>query len=110
MRRFTAQGANEGFTCLYCGREVPPLMNGGCRNHCPYCLFSQHVDHFPGDRANPCRGLLEPVGVEYSGKKGWIVVSRCQSCGEARRNRAALDDPACPDDIELIIQLSGRPV
>ncbi len=109
MRRFTVQGKNTGFVCVYCGREVPPLTNGSCRNHCPFCLRSLHVDVNPGDRASDCGGVLEPMSVDYSGKKGWIIVSRCDRCGATRRNRAALDDPAAPDDYDLLIALSGSP-
>ena len=79
MRRFIAQGTNQAFTCTHCGKDVPALDNGSYRNHCPYCLYSLHVDINPGDRANPCLGLLEPIGVDYSGKKGWIILHRCQS-------------------------------
>ena len=105
MRRFTAQGTNNGFVCAHCGAEVPPLQNGSYRNHCPYCLHSLHVDVFPGDRANDCGGLLEPVGAEYRGKKGWVVVHRCRRCGEVRRNKAALED-AAPDDFERLVALT----
>jgi hypothetical protein len=110
MRRFTVTGRNTGFTCANCGTVVPPLAAGGCRNHCPHCLYSLHVDINPGDRANPCQGALEPIGVIQSGKKGWIIVSRCQRCGEIRRNRAALDDPVFPDDFDALLALAGRPV
>lgn len=109
-RRFTVAGTNVGFECAHCGRAVPPLANGSIRNHCPHCLWSLHVDVFPGDRASDCRGPLEPVGVEHSGKKGWTVVHRCRSCGEVRRNKAALDDPTAPDDYELVVALSRRPL
>jgi hypothetical protein len=108
VRRFTAQGTNQGFTCSYCGLEVPPLANGSYRNHCPRCLYSLHVDVFPGDRAAACGGLLEPVGVDYSGKKGWVIVHRCRSCGALRRNRAALDDAVMPDAYERLVDLSQR--
>ncbi|MEX2541548.1 MAG: RNHCP domain-containing protein [Trueperaceae bacterium] len=110
MKRFTAVGRNTGFTCSQCGREVPPLAGGGCRNHCPFCLYSRHVDLLPGDRANECGGVLEPVGVVPDSRKGYVIVHRCLSCGELRRNRAALDDPACPDDFESLLALAGRPV
>lgn len=110
MKRFTAVGRNTGFTCSQCGHEVPPLAAGGCRNHCPFCLFSLHVDVLPGDRASECGGVLEPVGVVPDAKKGYIVVHRCRNCGELRRNRAALDDPDCPDDFERLVELSRRPV
>lgn len=105
MRRFTAQGTNTGFVCANCDRTVPPLQNGSYRNHCPFCLYSLHVDVFPGDRANECHGLLEPVGAEHSGKKGWVIISRCARCGDLRRNKAALDD-AVPDDFERLIALT----
>lgn len=105
MRRFTAQGTNTGFACAHCGADVPPLQNGSYRNHCPFCLHSLHVDIFPGDRANDCGGLLEPVGADYSGKKGWVIVHRCLRCGEVRRNKAALDD-ATPDAFEKLVALT----
>lgn len=107
-RSFIAQGTNEGFRCAHCGRDVPALANGSYRNHCPYCLYSLHVDINPGDRANDCRGLLEPIGVVHSSKKGWSILHRCQKCGYEGRNKAALDDPIAPDDYDLIIRLSLR--
>lgn len=106
MRRFIGQGKNTGFCCAHCGREVPPLANGSYRNHCPYCLYSVHVDINPGDRASDCGGLLAPVAVDYSGKKGWVIVHRCQECGAERRNKAALADPLEPDNYDLLIELS----
>lgn len=108
MRRFIAQSRNVGFCCLNCGAEVPPLTSGSCRNHCPHCLYSLHLDVNPGDRASDCRGLLEPVAVSYSGKKGWIIHHRCRRCGALRRNKAALED-AVPDNYQLIIALARRP-
>ncbi len=108
MRRFVAIGTNQGFACAHCGAEVPPLANGSYRNHCPACLHSLHVDVNPGDRASDCGGLLVPVGVEQSGKKGWVIVHRCERCGAVRRNKAALDDPVHPDDLEVLAALSAR--
>ena len=109
MKRFTVQGTNQGFSCVQCGTDVPALANGSVRNHCPVCLHSLHVDVFPGDRAADCGGVLEPVAVEHSGKKGWVIVHRCRTCALERRNKAALDDPVAPDDFDRIVQLSlGR--
>lgn len=108
MRRFQAIGTNQGFRCVVCGADVPALENGSYRNHCPHCLHSRHVDVNPGDRANPCQGTLVPIGVEHSGKKGWVVVHRCDRCGEVRRNRAALDDPTCPDDFDALLALAAH--
>lgn len=108
MRRFIGQGKNTAFTCVNCHQHVPPLASGSYRNHCPYCLHSLHVDINPGDRASDCGGMLEPIGVDYSGKKGWVIISRCRACGEEKRNKAALDDPVAPDDYDLVVQLSRR--
>ncbi len=110
MRRFTVQGRNTPFVCANCGQLVQPLRQGGLRNHCPACLHSLHLDINPGDRASDCGGLLEPVGVSHSGSKGWMIISRCRKCGEVKRNRAALDDPEQPDDYDLIVELSSRPM
>lgn len=106
VKRFVGQGANQSFACVECGAEVPALASGGYRNHCPRCLHSLHVDVNPGDRASDCGGVLEPVAVESSGKKGWVIVHRCRSCGAVRRNRAAIDDPLAPDDFDAIIALT----
>jgi RNHCP domain len=107
VKRFIAQGTNNAFVCAHCGVDVPPLDNGSYRNHCPYCLYSLHVDINPGDRGSECKGILEPVGVDYNAKKGWVILHHCQSCGEIRRNKAALDD-SVSDDYELIVSLSKK--
>lgn len=98
---------NESFACEHCGASVP-LAQKTCRNHCPHCLHSKHVDHFPGDRANPCQGLLKPVGYELSGKKGLVLLFRCQRCGETGRNIALPDDPLAPDNYDAILALTPR--
>lgn len=107
-RRFTVQGTNNAFACAHCGAAVRPLQNGSVRNHCPACLHSLHVDVLPGDRASDCHGVMEPVGVEQSGKKGWVIVHRCRRCGLSGRNKAALDDPEQPDRWEALVALSSR--
>jgi hypothetical protein len=107
VKRFVGQGANQPFTCAECGAEVQPLAAGGYRNHCPSCLCSLHVDVNPGDRANDCGGVMEPVGAELTGKKGWVIVHRCRRCGEVRRNKAALDDPRQPDDVAVLARVAS---
>jgi hypothetical protein len=47
-----------------------------------------------------------PIGVEHSGKKGWVILFRCERCGAGRRNKAALGDPVAPDDFALPVALS----
>ncbi|EYB68227.1 hypothetical protein DEIPH_ctg025orf0073 [Deinococcus phoenicis] len=107
-RRFTVQGTNNAFICAHCGASVQPLQNGSVRNHCPECLHSLHVDVQPGDRASDCHGVMVPVGVEQSGKKGWVILYRCQKCGFTGRNKAALDDPVQPDSWDALVALSSR--
>ena len=71
---------NTGFICQHCGKEVLPLTDGSYRNHCPFCLYSLHVDITPGDRA---------------------CIHRCQKCGFERNNKIN-EDPRQPDDINAI--------
>jgi predicted RNA-binding Zn-ribbon protein involved in translation (DUF1610 family) len=103
--RFTHN--NDAFACEACGAQVPP-RKGGCRNHCPYCLVSKHVDVFPGDRANPCQGLMDAVGYETDGKKGLVLLFKCRRCGEATRTVAAHEDQTAPDDYARILKLSNK--
>jgi len=103
-KRFTKN--DSGFICRHCGREVKPLGYSS-RNHCPFCLWSLHVDINPGDRACECGGEMEPVRAEPDPKKGYVIIHRCTKCGEIRRNRAAHDAPVQPDNIKLIIKLTA---
>ncbi len=83
---------NTGFKCEQCGFQVTPHPAGSCRNHCPVCLYSKHLDGtIPGDRLNVCGGLMVPVEVVTQGDKV-IIVHRCNSCGWKRKNKSAPDD------------------
>lgn len=83
----------EPFTCEHCGASVTPLRHGTYRNHCPQCLWSKHVDdEGPGDRASLCKGMMEPVGLDQTGKKGWMAIHRCLKCGKKIPNKLAEDD------------------
>lgn len=95
---------NTAFVCAHCRKAVVPVTNGGYRNHCPHCLFSLHVDNAPGDRACGCMGLMKPIDVVFSSKKGYQLVHRCQSCGAVKTNRVAADTDM-PDDLRLIARL-----
>ena len=103
QKRFTKNDAS--FICIHCGKEVKPLGYTS-RNHCPFCLWSRHVDILPGDRANPCGGELRPIRTEPDPKKGYVIIHRCEKCGEIRRNRAAHEAKVQPDNLSLIIRLS----
>ena len=100
---------DSGFICQNCGTEVEPLGSSS-RNHCPFCLCSIHIDIMPGDRANTCLGILDPIKVELNPKKGYVIVHRCRKCGEIKRNRAAYDARVQPDDMDFLIKLTAAEV
>jgi len=85
-RRFARN--TEDFTCAHCGASV---HGTGYTNHCPQCLWSMHVDVFPGDRAETCHGLMEPVSAAYE-RDELVLTHRCTRCGTVKRNRTAPDD------------------
>lgn len=97
---------NEAFNCQHCGRDVP-IASKTCRNHCPFCLYSKHVDRSPGDRQNQCQGLLKPVAYHHHSKKGLMIDFKCLRCGEESRNIANLDDSIQGDSYDSILALGG---
>jgi len=96
----------ETFICRRCGMTVaPPGTGGNHRNHCPYCLWSLHVDLKKGDRRSGCRGLMEPISVWVKASKEWSVIHRCQNCGFIRTNRIAADD-----NERILFRLAAQPI
>ena len=81
------------FTCKNCHKKVffeaPGTKN---RNHCPYCLYSLHVDNHSGDRESACGGLMEPIGKIFKLDEEEVLVHECLECGKIRKNRVAGDD------------------
>ena len=90
---------NEDFACENCG-EFVKKSDYTARDHCPVCLYSKHLDINPGDRANMCKGLMEPIGVEKF-KDTFKIIYKCQKCGENHKNIVLRDD-----NMEEIINLS----
>jgi hypothetical protein len=35
---------------------------------------------------------MKPSAIDQDGKKGWMIVHRCEKCGKTIRNKAAPDD------------------
>ena len=99
MKKFFVN--NEGFICENCGRKVEK-SDYTSRDHCPFCLYSKHVDINPGDRLNTCRGMLKPVGIEKY-KDTFKIIYKCEKCGQLHKNIIHNDD-----DMDLIIQLSSN--
>ena len=87
----------EDFICARCGVAV---TGDGYTNHCPACLFSRHVDVFPGDRAASCGGLMEPVSSRMKNGEERIL-HRCVVCGHERENR--VDDG---DDRNVLLRMA----
>ena len=79
------------FICKHCGKRVEKLGYTS-RDHCNNCLYSLHVDITPGDRENECRGLLIPINVIETSKKGQVIIYKCDKCGSEVRNIVAKDD------------------
>ena len=101
------------FTCGHCGGFVSAMheLSGvNNRNHCPYCLWSRHLDLYSaGDRLSACKAGMQPVGLTM--KRGWnkyassprgelMLVHECVECGSVSINRIAGDD-----DPEAILQV-----
>ena len=72
------------------------------RNHCPYCLWSSHLDLFAaGDRLSACKARMRPIGLSM--KKGrnkyqcqargeLMLIHECMECRALSINRIAADD------------------
>ncbi len=90
---------DENFICENCNRSVKKLKYTA-RDHCPYCLYSKHVDINPGDRLNTCKGMLKPVKIEKF-KNTYKIIYKCEKCKGLHKNIMANDD-----DMDLIIELS----
>ena len=94
------------FECGQCRLRVsaePRLSGVQNRNHCPYCLWSKHVDlREAGDRLCACKGLMRPVGLALkrtkkkyaaAGARGELLLAhQCAACGAVSLNRVAADD------------------
>jgi len=94
------------FVCRYCGRTVSTKAPGTShRNHCPWCLWSVHLDKRAGDRLSSCNGIMEPIAVSVRLRGEWMLVHRCNECGILKANRIAGDD----NELALL-SLAVRPV
>ncbi len=82
------QKNKEDFVCQNCGFKV---KGTGYTNHCPNCLWSKHVDLYPGDRKNNCGGLMKPVKIEVK-NDNYLIIHQCLKCLEIKKNQASKDD------------------
>ena len=89
---------DEEFVCEKCKKKVNKL-NYTARDHCPFCLYSKHVDILPGDRKNKCGGLLVPIDIEKF-KNSYKIIYKCEKCNILHKNIIAKDD-----DFDEILQI-----
>ena len=99
MKKFNM--LDEEFICEHCNKKVEKL-NYTARDHCPFCLYSKHVDINPGDRKNDCQGLLKPIDIEKF-KKTYKIIYKCQKCGKTHKNIIASDD-----NFDAILKVSSK--
>jgi RNHCP domain len=93
------------FRCAHCHALVScahVLSAVNNRNHCPYCLWSCHLDLYAaGDRLSACKGPMRPIGLTM--KKGrnkyqreargeLMLIHECIECKTLSINRIAADD------------------
>ena len=93
------------FRCAHCHAIVScaHMLSGvNNRNHCPYCLWSCHLDlYIAGDRLSACKALMKPLGLTM--KKGrnkyqrdargeLMLIHECVECKILSINRIAADD------------------
>ena len=99
------RSGEESFKCRHCRRFIGPLLYGGHhRNHCPFCLYSRHVDNTIGDRLSECGSRMQPIGCFQRPNGEYVLVHRCLGCELERFNRIAADD-----DFELVLSLPVLP-
>jgi DNA-directed RNA polymerase subunit RPC12/RpoP len=82
---------NEDFTCIECWKEIKKAEKT-CRNHCPFCFTSLHVDwDIPGDRSTECHWKMYPTAYEM---KNWDyrILFTCTKCWKNHWNKRATDD------------------
>ena len=105
------------FKCGYCGNLVSSMhMLSGVnnRNHCPYCLWSCHLDLYSaGDRLSACKGQMKPIGLTMKKSRNkyrldargeLMLIHECMDCGSLSINRIAADDDS--ESILLVFENS----
>ena len=109
---------DDGFLCKHCNAYVSSaLFLSGVqnRNHCPYCLWSRHLDLYTaGDRLSACKLTMKPIGLttkatnkKYgSGRGELMLIHFCMDCESLSINRIAADDD--PETIFDIFEVSIR--
>lgn len=93
------------FKCSHCHVLVSSshMLSGvNNRNHCPYCLWSCHLDLYAaGDRLSACKAPMKPIGLtmkmgrnkyQRDSRGELMLVHQCSDCKTLSINRIAADD------------------
>ncbi|HPI67215.1 MAG TPA: RNHCP domain-containing protein [bacterium] len=99
MANLKFKRTKENFVCELCDAKI---IGTGYTDHCPNCLWSKHVDVFPGDRQANCGGLMAPQGVTLKNQK-YIIHYQCQKCGQKFSVKSLPSD-----NVEEIIKLASH--
>lgn len=92
--------------CAHCQNQFSNQTHGTQhRNHCPFCLWSLHLDDVPGDRDARCGGQMKPIAVSVKPNGEWLLIHQCRQCGTLHSNRIA-----CDDSEVLLLSLALRPL
>lgn len=84
---------NNSFKCENCWKLTEKHPEWSARNHCPYCLYSKHLDDtFPGDRLSNCMWLMKPIDIDYKKNKWNMIKNKCTKCWKEILNKVAPDD------------------
>ena len=109
---------DDGFLCKHCNVYVSSasfLSGVENRNHCPYCLWSRHLDlRVAGDRLSACKSPMKPIGLttkvtnkKYSPGRGELMlIHQCTECDTLSINRIAADD--IPQTVFAVFESSYR--
>lgn len=93
MKKNYRRNESEDFRCRHCKKEVSGKAIGTKqRNHCPYCLYSLHVDEEIGDRRSACLGSMKPIGLTTKKDGEIMIIHKCEKCNKVSNNRIAGDD------------------
>lgn len=96
---------NESFQCENCWKDITKHPEWSARNHCPFCLYSKHLDKaFPWDRDSNCFWLMPAIWIDYKKNKWWMIKHKCTKCGKEILNKIAIDD----NYVEFISKLNNN--
>jgi hypothetical protein len=93
------------FRCAHCRALVSSahaISGVNNRNHCPYCLWSCHLDLYAaGDRLSACKAAMKPIGLTMKKSRNkypreargeLMLIHECVECKALSINRIAADD------------------